>query len=98
LADPATELSGGPARDLDADFVYASGIFNHALPTKTEIANADIMLAAMFGLCRVAVVCDWLSSFVDFTRPESFHWSPEIVLLMSRRLTRRIILKMDFLP
>jgi SAM-dependent methyltransferase len=98
LADPATDLSAGPARDLEADFVYASGIFNHALPTKTEIANADLMLAAMFGLCRVAVVCDWLSSFVDFTRPESCHWSPGIVLDISRRLTRRITLKMDFLP
>ena len=66
LADPATDHSLPAARGLEADFVYASGIFNHALPTKTELANADLMLAAMFGLCRVAVVCDWLSSFVDF--------------------------------
>jgi SAM-dependent methyltransferase len=98
LADAATDLSAAPVRELEADFVYASGIFNHSLPTKTEIANADTMLAAMFGLCRTAVVCDWLSSFVDFTRPESCHWSPDIVLLMSRRLTRRITLKMDYLP
>jgi SAM-dependent methyltransferase len=98
LADLATDHSAGPVRDLEADFVYASGIFNHALPTKTEIANADLMLAAMFGLCRVAVVCDWLSAFVDFRRPESCHWSPGTVLDMSRRLTRRITLKMDFLP
>jgi SAM-dependent methyltransferase len=98
LAAHAAELPPEKFPGLQADFVYESGIFNHALPSRTEIASANTTLAAMFAACRVAVVCDWLSSFVDFVRPGAYHWSPELVLLMSRRLTRRITLRMDYLP
>jgi len=66
-----------------------------AAPRAEELADFD---QSELGLCRVAVVSDWLSSFVDFKRPESCHWSPETILVMSRRLTRRITLKMDYLP
>jgi hypothetical protein len=98
LAAQVVELPPDQLPGLEADFVYESGIFNHALPSRTEIANANTTLVAMFAACRVAVVCDWLSSFVDFVRPGSCHWSPETILAMSRRLTRRITLRMDYLP
>jgi SAM-dependent methyltransferase len=101
VLDLAAQVAESPPDQLpglEADFVYESGIFNYTLPSRTELANANTMLSAMFSACRVAVVCDWMSSFVDFVKPGTCHWSPETVLIMSRRLTRRITLRMDYLP
>jgi SAM-dependent methyltransferase len=81
-----------------ADFVYEAGIFNYRLPSGNEQAHATAMLGAMFRTAARAVVCDWLSAYVDFRRPESCHWDPAFILRTARSLTKRVRLRMDYLP
>jgi SAM-dependent methyltransferase len=89
VADPPQE---------PADFVYESGIFNFRLPSGNEKEHAQAMIQTMFRLARKAVVCDFLSTYVDFQRPEGCHWDPDFVLRTARTLTKRIRLHMDYLP
>jgi SAM-dependent methyltransferase len=81
-----------------ADFVYEAGIFNYRLPSGNEEAHAAAMLGAMFRTATRALVCDWLSSYVDFRLPEGCHWDPGVVLKMARSLTKRLRLCMDYIP
>jgi SAM-dependent methyltransferase len=83
---------------VSADFVYEAGIFNYRLPSGQEKEHATVMLQHMFQTARRAVVCDWLSAYVDFRRPESCHWDPDFVVRAGRALTRRLRLRMDYLP
>jgi len=81
-----------------ADFVYEAGIFNLRLATGNDKEHATNMLRAMFRTARQAVVCDWLSSYVDFQLPEACHWDPDFILRTGRSLTKRLRLRMDYMP
>jgi SAM-dependent methyltransferase len=91
------DLTSAPPQE-PVDFVYEAGIFNYRLPGGNEKAHAAAMLQAMFRTATRAVVCDWLSAYVDFQRPESCHWEPDFVLRTARTLTKRLRLRMDYLP
>jgi SAM-dependent methyltransferase len=91
------DLTAAPPEE-PADFVYESGIFNYRLPGGDEKEHATAMLQVMFRTATRAVVCDWLSAYVDFERPEACHWDPSFVLRTGRALTKRLRLRMDYLP
>ena len=84
--------------DEPADFVYEAGIFNLRLPSGNDKEHFQTMLRTMFRLAKRAVVCDFLSTYVDFQHPDACHWDPDFVLRSARALTRRIRLRMDYLP
>jgi SAM-dependent methyltransferase len=80
------------------DFVIASGMLNAELKVgdnQTHIAKA---LNSMFQHARVAVCVDFLSTYVEFRKPGSWHTDPGWALSVAKRLSRRVMLRHDYLP
>lgn len=80
------------------DLVTESGIFNSVLQHEDNWHHLTATLEKMFSLCRVAVTADFLSSYVDFTQPDVYYTSPEDMLGFAKGLTRRVIVRHDYLP
>lgn len=80
------------------DFVVSSGIFNAALPSGGNDAYIELALRRMFGLSQRATCVDFLSSYVDFQKPGAHHTDPCWALALAMRLTRRVILRDDYMP
>jgi len=62
---------------------------------ETHIQTA---LHAMFGRTRVAVAADFLSSYVDFKKPGSWHTDPGQAMAWAKQISRRVALRHDYIP
>jgi SAM-dependent methyltransferase len=88
-----------PAADLGVyDFVIASGVLNARLPSGKNPAHIREMLTVMHRHARTAVCVDFLSSYVDFQEPGNWHTEPGWVLGVAREMSRRLLLRHDYLP
>lgn len=83
------------------DIVFASGVFNLQSHADRRVSR-DYTFARVEQLFRVAktvLVCDFLSSLVDFEQAGAQHFSPdEIAQFCAGRLTRRFQIRHDLLP
>jgi|TARA_B110000902_G_scaffold245949_1_gene300530 SAM-dependent methyltransferase len=83
------------------DVVFASGVFNirtHANPRDSRKFALE-RIETLYKLSGEALVCDFLSSFVDFQHPDAQHFSAgEIAEFCAQRLGRRFQLRHDLLP
>lgn len=88
-----------PGPDIDPhDYVIAaSGVFNARL-SEDNIVFIRKALKVMHGLARVAVSVDFLSTQVDFQKPEAWHTDPAWALKTARELSRRVVLRLDYMP
>jgi SAM-dependent methyltransferase len=80
--------------DRRFDFVLLSGALNYRVQDNLGLTTA--MLERMFGLARRGVAANFLTSYVNFERPQNFHHSPGEVIGMARRLTRWVSLRHDY--
>jgi SAM-dependent methyltransferase len=80
------------------DYVVASGIFNAKLHHESNTHHIAAMLQKMFELSTVAVAADFLSTLVDFQAPDAFHSNPLDILKTCLGLSRRSVLRHDYLP
>ncbi|OGJ87089.1 MAG: hypothetical protein A2268_15385 [Candidatus Raymondbacteria bacterium RifOxyA12_full_50_37] len=81
------------------DFVVSSGIFNTRLKhEKGEYAYIRKMMARMLSLSRKGVACDFISSYVDFRNKTTFHAEPEKLCAIAKSLSRRVLMRHDYLP
>jgi trans-aconitate methyltransferase len=80
------------------DFVVASGVFNGRLSKEDHAAYVLRTLRLMFDRARVAVCVDFLSTWVNYQKPENWHADPEETLRSARTLSRRIVVRHDYLP
>jgi SAM-dependent methyltransferase len=80
------------------DFVIASGVFNARLSAGDNPAHIQRALAAMLGLAREAVCVDFMSTYVDFQKPGAWHTDPCWAYTAARALSRRIVLRSDYMP
>jgi len=83
------------------DVVFSSGVFN--LQTHHNISESKAYafdkIAALYELAQEVLVCDFLSTFVDFEQQDAQHFSPgEIAEFCCRRLGRRFQIRHDLLP
>ncbi len=76
------------------DWVFAIGTTNKAGSYK-YIAN---LLKEMFRISKKGIAMDFMSTYVDFRRPGSFHASPECVFKIAKKLSKRVVLRHDYLP
>lgn len=76
------------------DWGVAVGITNHAV-TYLHLKN---MLKEMFNLCRKGVAMDFISNYVDYKKKDIFYSSPEIMFKFAKTLTKRVILRHDYMP
>jgi SAM-dependent methyltransferase len=80
------------------DFVISSGTFNAALPSGTNENHVLQALQRMHQHCRYCTCIDFLSSYVDFQKPGAYHTDPGWALAAAKRLSRRILLRHDYMP
>lgn len=80
------------------DFVISSGALNATLPSGSNEAHIGIALRRMFQRSRYATCVDFLSSYVDFQKPGAYHTDPGWALAVAKRLTRRVLLRHDYMP
>jgi len=77
------------------DFVVSSSAFNLALAGDNYAFVAD-MLQRAYRMADRGVAFDFLSSYVDFKGEGAFHYQPERVFELAKRLTKRVTLRHDY--
>jgi len=95
LVDPKAQVQGR------YDVVFSSGVFNIKLGENEaqSKAYAFAKIEELFAVAEQALVCDFLSGFVDFRQPDSMHFGvEEIAEFCCRRLSRRFVIRHDLLP
>ena len=85
-------LDAVPAR-FRPDYVVGSGLFNVASQRRLEET-----VAAMFATTRRVVAFNSLSNWGDRGQRGEFRADPAKVFAFCRRLTRRVVLRHDYLP
>jgi SAM-dependent methyltransferase len=88
LEDPVEELW---------DWVFLVGAFNVAPKQKKWWRYVQAMVKKMFELSTQGVAADFLSSYVDFKKNCSFHADPEQVFSFAKTLTKRVVLRHDYM-
>lgn len=76
------------------DWVVAIGTTNMA-GSHEYITN---LLKEMLRISRRGIAMDFMSTYVDFKRPKSFHASPEKVFQIAKKLSKRVVIRHDYLP
>jgi SAM-dependent methyltransferase len=85
--------------DLPAhDVVIASGVLNLALPGGGNKVHIERLLSVLFGHAGLAVAVDFMTTQVDFRHPDAWHTDPLWALAFANRLTRRLVLRADYMP
>lgn len=80
------------------DLVVASGIANGRLTYGDNNDYTSSVLTAMVAHARHVVAMDFLSTYVDFQRPEAWHTDPAWALAFGKTLSGRVMLRHDYLP
>ena len=95
LIEPTENIVG------EFDIVFSSGVFN-LVTNSDELASkvyAFEKLTQLFGMANQALICDFLSPFVDFRQEHAQHFEiSEIATFCATSLTRRFVLRHDLLP
>jgi SAM-dependent methyltransferase len=92
------DVSGSSNGLPSADCVIASGVFNAKLKTGDNSVHIQRSLANMAALARRAVCADFMTDRVDFQQPGSWHTNPEWALGIALKLSRRVRMRMDYMP
>lgn len=82
--------------DVHFDYVFASGVFNAKVNNNQE--HISTMLKRMYEIANIAVICDFMSTYVDFQQEIAFHTNPEWVFGIAKNLSRRVVLRHDYMP
>ena len=93
--DALGELNG------NYDVVFSSGVFNittHSDPIASK-SYAFERILTLYDLAQEVLICDFLSTFVDYHQQDSQHFSPsEIIEFCYSKLSRRFQIRHDLLP
>ncbi|MCH7532044.1 MAG: class I SAM-dependent methyltransferase [Gemmatimonadetes bacterium] len=80
------------------DFAFASGVFNHRFAQGDNEAFIEAVMRKAARVCRQGFAFDFLSDRVDRRLEHTFHSSPERILEIALNLSRRVVLRNDYLP
>jgi trans-aconitate methyltransferase len=80
------------------DYVISSGVFNAKLQHEENYIYILQMLKRMYELATVGVAGDFMSSYTDFQHEIAFHAEPEKIFTMAKTLSKRILLRHDYMP
>src|SRR5262245_15591991 len=74
------------AFDEPHDFFLLSGALSYKVVD--NMALAERMLERMFHLCRKGVAANFLSTYVNYQHERNYHYAPEEMIRMAKRMTR----------
>ena len=76
------------------DIVVMSGALNVRIDD--NMSHCEAMLARMYELCDEAVSANFLSTYVDYQVEKNFHYAPETLFGVAKRLSPRVCLNHDY--
>jgi ubiquinone/menaquinone biosynthesis C-methylase UbiE len=80
------------------DWVVGYGIFNSRLPETSNEVSIKETIQKMFKIAKKGVSVNFLSSYVDYMNPVTYHVSPEWAFSFAKTLTKRVVLRHDYMP
>jgi SAM-dependent methyltransferase len=92
------DITAGELQAEKYDFVVASGVFNARLRHGDNLAFIESALRTMYGIARIAVAADFMSTHVDFQHPDGWHTDPAWAFALGKKLSRRVVLRHDYMP
>jgi SAM-dependent methyltransferase len=78
------------------DFIVSTGSFNVPLTGQDNYEFIADLLAICFAHARRGVAIDFMSSYVDFRTREAFHYEPERLFALAKKITKRVCLRHDY--
>lgn len=80
----------------DFDYIVSTSCFNLRMTEMDNYVFAEEILRRCHGHARSGVSIDFLTSYVDATSAEGFHYEPERIFAVAKRLTKRVCLRHDY--
>jgi SAM-dependent methyltransferase len=110
LVEPLAEEASRRHRDIEIirgdflklklkgkfDLAVASGVFN-ARCSSSMYAYIKASLSKMLGCAKLAAA-DFMSTYVDYRNEVAFHSDPKKIMDVARQLTRRFVMRYDYMP
>lgn len=78
------------------DFIVSSSAFNLRLIDGDNYRFIEEILGLCYEHAKCGVAIDFLSSYVDFETPDVFHYSPERVFSIAKKISKRVCLRHDY--
>ena len=79
------------------DLVVSNGIFNAKLNNVDQLQHLDSYLNCFFSISRFGIVSDFMSKYVDFQHPDSYHTKEQDVINIVKKFTKRYLIRNDYL-
>ncbi len=80
------------------DYAIASGIFNFKLSDMDNYSYIESVIVKALNICSIGIAFDFLSDKVDYQYEHTFHSSPEEILRIAYKYSRKVILRNDYMP
>lgn len=81
--------------DRKYDWIIISGVFN--FKRKDNYRFIETSLRKLFKNCNKGIAIDFMSSYVDYENPNSFHASPEKIFNIVKKISDRITIRHDYM-
>ncbi|MCX5799565.1 MAG: class I SAM-dependent methyltransferase [Proteobacteria bacterium] len=79
------------------DWVFSVGTLNVTSEKDRWWPYVKAMIRRMYDLCAQGVAVDLFSTYVDFQKEKVFHAKPEKVFSFAKTLTRRVVIRHDYM-
>ena len=80
----------------DFDYIVSTSCFNLPLVGQDNYAFLGELLEICYNHSKKGVAIDFLSAYVDFKSKEGFHYSPEKIFKIAKKITKRVQLRHDY--
>lgn len=78
------------------DYIVSTSCFNLCMLEGDNYQFVERILAKCYEHADKGVSIDFLTRYVDFPSAEGFHYEPERIFAMSKKLTKRVVLRHDY--
>jgi hypothetical protein len=78
------------------DYIVSTSAFNWPLTTQDNYSFTENILSICYNHSKKGVAIDFLTSYVDFKNPVLFHYSPERIFSIAKKITKRVCLRHDY--
>lgn len=78
------------------DWIVSTSCFNLRMADDGNYPFIERLLTVCHAHATRGVAVDFLTSYVDFPTAEGFHYEPERLFAMAKRLTKRVTLRHDY--
>jgi SAM-dependent methyltransferase len=78
------------------DYIVSTSAFNSPLTGKDNYSYAENILSICYNHSKKGVAIDFLTSYADFQNPVLFHYSPERIFSIGKKITKRVCLRHDY--